>query len=95
MSMLQQILDNFPDEQFVILDGLDNAVIGVDQNAEKLVYSINAIVDCFVEQGMEPDEAIEYYEYNTARAVPWQFHQNTNTLHVLSPKKADNNVNTF
>lgn len=71
MSMLQQILDNFPDEQFVILDGLYNAVIGVDQNAEKLVYSINAIVDCFVEQGMEPDEAIEYYEYNTARAVPY------------------------
>ena len=71
MSMLQQILDNFPDEQFVILDGLDNAVIGVDQNAEKLVYSINDIVDCFVEQGMEPDEAIEYYEYNTARAVPY------------------------
>jgi hypothetical protein len=69
--MLQQILDNFPDQPFVILDGLDNAVIGVDQNAERLVYSINDIVDCFVEQGMEPDEAIEYYEYNTARAVPY------------------------
>ena len=69
--MLQQILDNFPDQPFVILDGLDNAVIGVDQNAERLVYSINDIVDCFVEQGMEPDEAIEFYEYNTARAVPY------------------------
>jgi hypothetical protein len=69
--MLQQILDNYPDQPFVILDGLDNAVIGVDQNAERLVYSINDIVDCFVEQGMEPDEAIEFYEYNTARAVPY------------------------
>lgn len=69
--MLQQILDNYPDQPFAILDGLDNAVIGVDQNAERLVYSINDIVDCFVEQGMEPDEAIEYYEYNTARAVPY------------------------
>ena len=69
--MLQQILDNYPDQEFVVLDGLDNAVIGVDQNAERLVYSINAIVDCFVEEGMEPDEAIEYYEYNTARAVPY------------------------
>jgi hypothetical protein len=71
MNKLQQILDNYPDQPFIILDGLDNAVIGVDQNAEKLVYSINDIVDCFVEQGMEPDEAIEYYEYNTARAVPY------------------------
>ena len=71
MIKLQQILDNYPDQPFVILDGLDNAVIGVDQNAERLVYSINDIVDCFVEQGMEPDEAIEFYEYNTARAVPY------------------------
>jgi hypothetical protein len=71
MNKLQQILDNYPDQPFIILDGLDDAVIGVDQNAEKLVYSINDIVDCFVEQGMEPDEAIEYYEYNTARAVPY------------------------
>jgi hypothetical protein len=71
MNKLQEILDNYPDQPFIILDGLDNAVIGVDQNAEKLVYSINDIVDCFVEQGMEPDEAIEYYEYNTARAVPY------------------------
>lgn len=69
--MLQQILDNYPDQPFVILDGLDKAVIGVDQNAERLVYSINDIVDCFVEQGMEPDDAIEFYEYNTARAVPY------------------------
>ena len=69
--LLKQILDNSPDQPFVILDGLDNAVIGVDQNAERLVYSINAIVDCFVEEGMEPDEAIEFYEYNTARAVPY------------------------
>jgi hypothetical protein len=69
--MLQQILDNYPDQPFVILEGLDKAVIGVDQNAERLVYSINDIVDCFVEQGMEPDDAIEFYEYNTARAVPY------------------------
>ena len=72
--MLQQILENYPDQPFVILDGLDKAVIGVDQNAERLVYSINDIVDCFVEQGMEPDEAIEFYEYNTARAIPYKEH---------------------
>jgi hypothetical protein len=73
MSKLQQILDNFPDEEFVILDGLDEAVIGVltDSEPMRLVYSINDIVDCFVAEGMSEDEAIENYEYNTARAVPY------------------------
>jgi hypothetical protein len=37
----------------------------------RLVYSINDIVDCFVAEGMSEDEAIENYEYNTARAVPY------------------------
>jgi hypothetical protein len=69
--MLQQILDNFPDQQFVILDGLDDAVIGVDQNAECLVYSINDIVECFVEHGMTHDEAINEYEYNINSYMPY------------------------
>lgn len=73
MSILQQILDNFPDEEFIILDGLDEAVIGVWSDTEpmRLVYSINDIVDCFVAEGLTEEEAIEHYEYNTARAVPY------------------------
>ena len=73
MSKLQQILDNFPDEEFTILDGLDNAVIGVDTNHDpmRLVYSANDIVDCFMEEGMTDEEAIDNYEYNTARSLPY------------------------
>jgi len=73
MSKLQEILDNFPDEEFTLLTGLDDAVIGVDAYCEpmRLVYSINEIVECFMREGMTDEEAIEYYEYNTARAVPY------------------------
>jgi hypothetical protein len=73
MNKLQQILDNYPEESFIKLDGLDDAIIGVETSQEpfRLVYSINDIVDCFVEQGMSPDEAIEFYEYNTARSIPY------------------------
>jgi len=73
MNKLQQILDNYPEETFIKLDGLDDAIIGVETSQEpfRLVYSINDIVDCFVEQGMTPDEAIDFYEYNTARSIPY------------------------
>ena len=49
MSKLQQILDNYPEESFIKLDGLDNAIIGVEASQEpfRLVYSVNDIVDCF------------------------------------------------
>jgi len=73
MSKLEEILDNFPDETFTVLDGLDDAVIGVDAYSDhmRLVYSINEIVECFMRDGMTDEEAIDFYEYNTARAVPY------------------------
>ena len=73
MTKLEQIINTFPDCEFVTLDGLDDAVIGVNYELDppRLVYSINEITECFVKQGMTEDEAIEYYEYNTARSIPY------------------------
>jgi len=55
------------------IDDCDNAIIGVDCNQEqfRLVYSANKIVDCFVKLGMHSDEAIEHFEYNVQRSIPY------------------------
>jgi hypothetical protein len=71
MLILQEILYNYPDQKFVMLEGLDDAVIGVDQNLDRLVYSITDIIDIYIQQGMSHEEAIDYYEYTTARATPF------------------------
>lgn len=68
---LKEILYNYPDEAFVMLEGLDDAVIGVDQNLERLVYSITDIINIYIQQGMSHEDAIDYYEYTTARATPF------------------------
>ena len=73
MTKLEQILEQFPDNNFVKLDDLDDAIIGVYADTEnpRLVYSIGDIVECFVKQGMTDEEAIDFYEYNTARSIPY------------------------
>lgn len=73
MNKLEQILENFPDEEFIILDGLDDAVIRIDTNNDpmRLVYSANEIVECFMKEGMSDEDAIDHYEYNTARSLPY------------------------
>lgn len=74
MTKLEQILETFPHDEFVTLDGLDDAVIGVNYEVDppRLVYSINEITECFVKNnGMTEEEAIEHYEYNTARSIPY------------------------
>jgi hypothetical protein len=63
-SKLDQILELYPDDTFVIADGFDDAIIGVDDNNLKIVYNIDEVINILMREGMTDDEAIEYYEYN-------------------------------
>jgi len=58
---LKEILEAYPDASFMIADGFDEAVIGVC--GEKLVYSIEKIIEKLMED-MSEEDAWEYYEYN-------------------------------
>jgi hypothetical protein len=64
--MLESIVENFPDEDILKADGLDNAVIGIDTSSMRLIYSKQECVEVMMdEQDMNMLEAIEYLEYNT------------------------------
>ena len=63
-SKLKKILELYPDDTFVIADGFDDAIIGVDDNNLKIVYDIDEVINILIRDGMEVDDAIEYYEYN-------------------------------
>jgi hypothetical protein len=67
-SKLEQILELYPDNTFMVADGFDDAIIGVDDNNLKIVYDIDKVIDILIKDGMDVDEAIEYYEYNIAGA---------------------------
>lgn len=73
MSKLQAILDNLPDEGFVIIDGFDDAIIGVNTDSIPmvLVYSVPEMIECLMKQDMTLDEAIDFFEYNTRRSLPY------------------------
>lgn len=73
MSILNRIFETYPDDDFVIIDECNNAIIGVDCNQEpfRLVYSAGLIIQCFVDQGMDPDDAIDHFEYNVQRSIPY------------------------
>jgi len=67
--MLEQLIESFPDIEFLKADGLDQAVIGFDETSERLIYSMSKIMQILVEQdGMTDEEALDYYYYNIAGA---------------------------
>lgn len=46
-------------------DGFDNAIIGTDYKAGKLVYSIEKILEQLMEDSdMTLEEAMEYFDFN-------------------------------
>ena len=63
--MLTSILENWSEEQFTIADGFDEAVIGVDVVGERIIYSVQKVIDILIERdGMDEQDAIDWYEYN-------------------------------
>ncbi len=66
--MLQEIIENFPDIEFLKADGLDDAVIGFDERSERLIYSVSKIMEILMADGMTDEDALDHYYYNIAGA---------------------------
>jgi hypothetical protein len=66
---LEEIIEMFPDEEFLKADGFDNAIIGVEPNTMRLVYNRDKMVETLIQdEKMDEVDAIEYLEYNTWNA---------------------------
>jgi hypothetical protein len=66
---LEEIIEMFPDEEFLKADGFDNAIIGVEPNTMRLVYNRDKMVEILIEdEKLDEVDAIEYLEYNTWNA---------------------------
>jgi hypothetical protein len=60
---LNNILDKYNDFDFVKVDGFDDAIIDVEENTMRLVYSISKCVDIIMaEEGMYEEEALNFFD---------------------------------
>ena len=67
-SKVEQIMEMYPDEEFLFADGFDDAIIGVDEVNLRVVYDIDEIINILMRDEMTFDNAFEYYDYNIAGA---------------------------
>ncbi len=70
--ILDQVAEINPDA--IVLEPrstFNRAIIGTDPDG-RIVYSANKIINAFVDEDeMTEEEAIEYFEYNTLRAIQY------------------------
>jgi hypothetical protein len=63
--MIEDILEAYPDDVFLKANGFDNAIIGVDENTMRLIYSESKCIEVLqTEHGMNLIDAIEHFDFN-------------------------------
>lgn len=66
---MDRIAAAYPDETFLQADGLDGAIIGIDEATMRLVYSKEKAIEIMAKEfGDDYECAIEYLEFNTFAA---------------------------
>jgi hypothetical protein len=64
---LETILNNYPNEEFLLADGFNDAILGVDETEMRLIYSVSRCLDILM-KNMSHEEAEEYFEFNVSGA---------------------------
>jgi len=65
--MLEDILEIFGEEELLMADGFDSAVIGIDEHSMRLIYSVALCIAILMED-MSQEDALEYFSYNVSGA---------------------------
>jgi len=68
-EILKSIVSRYEDEDILKADGLDKAIIGVDEHTTiRLIYSYTKIIQILMEDDMTREEAEEWFGYNIQSA---------------------------
>jgi hypothetical protein len=66
-NLLQNILEYYEDEEILIADGFDDAVIGIEDTSMRLIYSVTKCLEILMEvENMSLEDAIEHFEFNVS-----------------------------
>jgi hypothetical protein len=61
--MLDKIIEWFPEDEILVADGFNDAIIGIDNDSMKLIYSVSKCID-ILSKDMSEEEAVEYFNFN-------------------------------
>jgi hypothetical protein len=64
MDKREIIIDKIPDKDFLFVDGFDDAIIGICEKTDVVIYSTKKIIEILMNQGMEYRDALEHFHFN-------------------------------
>ena len=64
MKLLESLIAIYPDEELLIADGFDEAILGIEENTMRIIYSVSKCLEIIEAMGMPEQEALEHFYYN-------------------------------
>jgi hypothetical protein len=64
MNRREIILDKIPNQEFLFADGFDDAIIGICEKTDVVIYSTKKIIEILMNEGMEYRDALEHFHFN-------------------------------
>jgi len=61
--MIDKIVEWFPEEDILKADGFDEAIIGIETNEMRLIYSVSKCIQILC-RDMEEEVAVEFFDFN-------------------------------
>lgn len=61
--MIDKILEWFAEDEIIKADGFENAIIGIDEETKRLIYSVSKCIE-ILQKDMNEQDAIEYFDFN-------------------------------
>tara|TARA_R110001606_G_scaffold742_2_gene2915 strand:- start:2634 stop:2891 length:258 start_codon:yes stop_codon:yes gene_type:complete len=67
--MLKEIIENYPDNEILKMDGFDDAVIGYHEQSNRVIYSVKKVIDIIYNEMQNADDftledAFEHFSFN-------------------------------
>ena len=63
-KMLKKIIDEFPNEDIVRVKRFDEAIVGIDEDSMRLVYSIKKCLEILMKEGLDEESAVEHLYFD-------------------------------
>jgi len=64
-TMIEKLVDWYPEQDLLIADGFNDAIIGIDESSLRVIYSVKKCIEILcLDEDMDVDDAIEHFEYN-------------------------------
>jgi hypothetical protein len=61
--MIDKIVEWFPEDEVLVADGFDDAIIGIDSDSMRLIYSVTKCIE-ILSKDMDEEAAVEYFDFN-------------------------------